>query len=299
MKRFFLLLLLIKPALAIADSQQMVTEVIPLGYRSVNEIVPVARPLVTPGGSVSGLQGQLVVTATPRNMAKVRKMLAALDKAPARLLISVRQGDSRIARRDSASVQGHIGNIGISRDGIHIGVPGEHQGEYQIADEEVLSLQANLEKRDAETTITQQLQVLEGREAYITTGQEIPVPNRGSAIGPAGVYRYDNTEFYPAVTGFYAIPRLQGDEVFVEINSVSRRADNLKINGRYPHQNRQPVTVSNAETSVAGRLGEWILIGNADQSGSINKKGLASVSGQQMENTSEIYLRVEKIRNGY
>ena len=65
MRRFFLLLLFCLSASSVADAQQTVTEVIPLGYRSMHEIIPLVRPLVSPLGTVSGLQGQLVVTATP------------------------------------------------------------------------------------------------------------------------------------------------------------------------------------------------------------------------------------------
>ena len=293
MKRFYLLLLFCLPLITIANAQQMVTEVIPLGYRSVSEIIPVIRPLVSPSGSVSGLQGQLVVTATPQQLAQVRKVLSALDKSPVRLLISVRRGNSFSGKQGSASVQGRAGNIAINDGGVRLRTTdGVHH-----KDKDYLSVQAKSNRQDEEMNITQQVQVLEGREAHIYTGEEIPVRNRGAVSGPGGVYAYDSIEFYPALTGFYAIPRINGNEVFLEINSVSRKRNNLRINGRYPRQGRQSVAVSNVSTTVGGKLGDWIAIGNIDQSGLSRQSGIAAVSKQQQESTSQIYVRVEKLQD--
>ena len=293
MNRFYLLLLFCLPLITIADAQQMVTEVIPLAYRSVSEIIPVVRPLVSPSGTVSGLQGQLVVTATPRQLAQVRKVLSALDKSPVRLLISVRRGNSYTGKQGSASVQGRSGNIAINDGSVRLGTTGG----VHHKDKDYLSVQAKSKRQDEEMNITQQVQVLEGREAHIYTGEEIPVRNRGAVSGPGGVYAYESTEFYPAVTGFYAIPRISGDEVFLEINSVSRKRNNLRINGRHPRQDRQSVAVSNVSTTVGGKLGDWIAIGNVDQSGLSRQSSIASASRQQQESTSQIYVRVEKLQD--
>lgn len=296
MKQFVLLLILCLPVMSNADSRQMMTEVIPLGYRSIHEIIPVIRPLVAPSGSVTGLQGQLVVTATPRDMAKVRDVLATLDKSPARLLISVSRGNNETAVSDSASIQGQLGNLSINNDGVRAGSAAGHQD----ANRDYLAVQAKNNRRSETMNITQQVQVLEGREAYIAAGQEIPVRNRGAVAGPGGIYRYDNTEFYPAVTGFYTVPRLRGDEVVLEINSLSRRQDNIKmgVNGRSIQRGRQPARVSNLSTSVTGRLGEWIMLGNIDGSTVNKQSGIGAASQQQKNSTSQIFLKVEKIQNG-
>ena len=293
-KRCFLLLLLCLSTPVIGHAQQLVTEVIPLGYRTVNEVIPVIRPLVSPAGSITGLQGQLVVTATPQALEQVRKVLASLDKSPARLLISVRRGNSLTSKQDSASVQGRKGNIAINKGGIIVGsLPGGRH--YTNTDTDSFLVKAKSNRRTADMNITQQVQVLEGREAYISTGEEIPVRNRTSVVGPDGIYRYDSTEFYPAVTGFYTIPRLNGDEVFLEINTFSRQHKRIRTNGHYPRQGRQDTTVSDVRTSITGKLGEWIAIGNVDQTGAIKDANIAAISRQQQASSSQIYLRVEKI----
>jgi len=291
-----LILLFYSAATGIAQAQQMVTEVIPLGYRSINEIVPIIRPLVSPGGSVSGLQGQLVVTATPQKMSEVRKLLATLDKAPARLLISVKRGNSSTDKQGSASVQGRAGNLSINNGGVIIG--DRHSG-HQNEEENSLSVKMKSNSQSEQSSITQQVQVLEGREAYISAGEEIPIRNRGTVVGPGDIYSYDNTEYYPAVTGFYAIPRLTGDEVFLEINTVSRQRNNIRINGRHPQQGRQlrpNIDVANIRTTARGKLGEWIAIGALDQSGSSRQGSIGSASRQQQRSASQIFVRVEEIK---
>lgn len=296
MKRFCLILLFYTAAVSLVQAQQMVTEVIPLGYRSVNEIVPIVRPLVSPGGSVSGLQGQLVISATPQKMAEVRKLLATLDKAPARLLISVKRGNSSIGKQGSASVQGRAGNLSINNGGVVI--DDRHPGHHNEK-ENSLSVKMKSNSQNGQSSITQQVRVLEGREAYISAGEEIPVRNRGTVIGPGGVYGYDNTTYYPAVTGFYAIPRLNGDDVFLEINTISRQRNNIRINGRHPQQgwqSRPSITVANISTTVRGKLGEWIAIGSMDQSGSSRQGGIGSTSRQQQTIASQIFVRVEEIK---
>ena len=296
MKQFFLLLLFYTTVFSAVQAQQMVTEVIPLGYRSINEIAPIIRPLISPAGSVSGLQGQLVVTATPQKMVEVRKLLATLDKAPARLLISVKRGNISTEKQGSASVQGRAGNLSINNGGIVLG--DRHSGQYN-EDKSSLSVKMKSNSQNEQSNITQQVQVLEGREAYISAGEEIPVRSRSTVIGPGGIYGYDNMAYYPAVTGFYAIPRLNGDEVFLEINSISRQRNNLRINGRYPPQGWQPrpsFAVANISTTARGKLGEWIAIGGIDQSGSSRQGGIGSSYRQQQTFASQIFVRVEEIK---
>ena len=52
--RFLLLLLLLGPCVAQAD-----VEIIPLRFRTTEQVIPVLQPLVEPGGVLSGTQGQM------------------------------------------------------------------------------------------------------------------------------------------------------------------------------------------------------------------------------------------------
>src|SRR5690242_19982240 len=112
MTRRSLLRLLISALLAPAVSraaENQVLEVIPLGYRQAEDMIPMLRPLLAPGGTLTGMKNQLIVRTTPSNLAELKQVLAIADAAPRRLMISVRQTSGMDVSRDSASVQGSVG----------------------------------------------------------------------------------------------------------------------------------------------------------------------------------------------
>lgn len=259
-------------------AQGTVTEVIPLGYRSLAEIAPIVQPLVGPGGSVGGLRDQLVVTTTPARMSEIKEVLKKLDKRPERLVITVRRAGSATAHRRSAAVHGSIGNVEIGRGGVGIDSSG-HENDSHVA------ARATDRQIDDEQGILQRVQVLEGREAYIAAGQDLPLRSRG--------WGYDTTSYYPATTGFYVVPRLNGDEMFLELSAHSRQAPVVR---RQPYGGRRPIDVSNTRTTVAGRLGEWIAIGGTGGSDTATARGIGQLGTREAESDSSIEIRVEKIQ---
>lgn len=70
-------------------------EIIALRHRTLQEVVPALRPLLEPGGALSGMNDQLIVRASPRNREQIRQALAAIDTPARRLLIRVRQNRDR------------------------------------------------------------------------------------------------------------------------------------------------------------------------------------------------------------
>jgi hypothetical protein len=92
--RLLLLLFLFLLVLCRANAtlaQELVTEVLPAGFRSAAELTAILKPLIPPPGSVAGFHNQLVIKTTAANLAELRQLLAKLDKAPANLLVSVRR----------------------------------------------------------------------------------------------------------------------------------------------------------------------------------------------------------------
>ena len=107
------LALLAAPAV---PAQNLVTEVIPVGYRSAAELVPILQPLIPPPGGVSGISNQLVIRTTPENLEEIRGVLASIDRAPANLMISVRHTLDEEIRRDLVEAFGAVrdGDVTIS-----------------------------------------------------------------------------------------------------------------------------------------------------------------------------------------
>lgn len=281
--RSLLYALLLATAAGTAAAERLVVEVIPIGYRSAEELASILRPLVPPPGSVSGMQGQLVVKTTPENLTELKRVLAELDRAPRTLLISVRRGLSAatLSREDEARVRVEHGDasgvLGQARRG-----PG---ATARLGDDDV---QARLhsDARDIRSTdeAIQRIRVLEGTEAFISAGQSVPYGSR-RVIVSGGVARVQGgVAFHDVTSGFYVIPRVHGEQVLLALSPHSAR---LTARGA--------VRVEEASTTVSGRLGEWIPVGGVDESAYRTHTGVLSRSETRSARRSSLYVKVEVV----
>jgi hypothetical protein len=195
------------------------TEVITLKHRPASEVVAAVKPLVEPAGSVTVMQNQLVVRTTAANLAQVKKVVAALDHETRRLLVSVR----------------------------------EDSGAGAVAQGQAYSTRTADGNR-----AMQQVQVVEGGQAFIQKGLSIAVANPAVAVTATGVVATDNTKFRDLNTGFLVSPHLAGDRVTVDI---SARRDTQANVGTGPGSAESHAVV----TTVSGKLGEWISVGGTGQ----------------------------------
>jgi len=77
-------------------AQQM--EIIELRSKNVEEVLPALLPLVEPGGTLTGMNNQLFLKASPRNRADIKRALASIDTPTRRLII-------RITSRPGSGIQ--------------------------------------------------------------------------------------------------------------------------------------------------------------------------------------------------
>ena len=174
-----LLLLLASPAVLAQET----LEVISLRHRTVDQVLPVLRPLLAPGGALTGQSNQLIVRTSPENLAQIRAVLDAIDQPARRLMVSVRFDASQQSARSARDEQAE-----------------------------------------------QRLQVLEGGQAYISTGE-------ARIYGQAG-------------TGFAVMPRVSGSSVTLDI---AAQQEAFTRGGA--------VQGERAVSTVSGRLGDWIELG--------------------------------------
>ena len=85
------------------------------------------------------------------------------------------------------------------------------------------------DNRSAENVrVMQTVQVLEGRSAYVQTGQSVPQRERivtRSVVGGRVVEQVvEGTDYRNLDTGFYVTPRLSGDRVTLDISTQRERA---------------------------------------------------------------------------
>jgi hypothetical protein len=249
-------------------------EVIELRARTLDEVLPVVRPLVGPDATVTGMGSQLIIKASPAQVQAVRKVLAEIDRPPKRLLISVSSAGEASGNSSgyagSADIRIGQGQVGINSSGRPVG-----------------DSQARLGIHDSETRRTrstgQQVQALEGRPAYISAGTQFPVHERQIYYLNGVPYQSDVTRLQEAGSGFYVVPRLSGDYVTLEIRQRDDRY--AGAGGR--------IDTQRASTTVRARLGEWIDLGGIDTAGSGSQSGLGYSNRSRQLASQGIRVKVE------
>ena len=101
---------------SISSAEDMTLELIQLQHRTTDEIIPVIQALVHPGGTVTGMNNQLIVKTTASNLVEIKQLLAEIDKAARRLLITVRQDVNGEINKQHHGVSGRYssGDVSIS-----------------------------------------------------------------------------------------------------------------------------------------------------------------------------------------
>lgn len=119
----------------------------------------------------------------------------------------------------------------------------------------------------------QQIQASEGQPALIQVGQSVPI----TSTSTDGYGRLQsNTEYRNVTQGLYVTPSLSGDTVRLKISTN---------NDRISHERADVVKVQSTDTTVTGKLGEWItLAGYNQQSQADRSTSSRSYSTQRGEN---------------
>jgi len=287
MKRFNQLIIsfvLLLPQITQAENMQL--EVIPLQKRMVDEVIQIIRPLVAPGGTVTGMNNQLIIKTTPSNLAEIKQVLKRIDHAPRRLMITVKQnvaGDSYL-REDSLSGKYSSGDVQLktghdhSSEGLSVSA-GDKDSNIRYR---TLNSTSRTDDRN-----TFRVQTLEGQPAYINQGQSIPVGSSTTVITENGVVVNQSTDYYDVGSGFYVLPRLNGDQVTL---LAATELSSIKPDGH------ATTRVQGLETTVTGRLGEWMELGGIDQSFNRGRRQNFTSSNIHGQELRTILIKVDEIK---
>lgn len=264
MKHWLLLLLLSFSFNALAQQE---LEIIPLQHRAVEQILPVITPFVEAGGTVSGMNNQIILRASRKNIEQIREVINTLDTPPRRLMITVSSDISQEGEGQGAAVSGRIelGEGGAAR------IRGR-------AYDTVSSRSRNG---------SQHIQVVEGGSGYIAVGRSVPVPLRQVVLGPGGAIISENVVYRDIGSGFHAVPRVVGDTVTLEISpqfdTPARGASGA-------------VNIQRLSTTASGKLGEWIELGGSAQEESGRERGYTSYGAGSQRDSRRVWLKVEEIK---
>ncbi len=241
-------LLIATPALA---ARSLV--VLPVYEQPAGDLVEVLKPLLGRGSSISAHGNQLIVNASTNELHAIREALLRLDQPARQLLIEVRQARDQ-NNQDTRRTVRH----------------------YQT--------------NDMNDSIAQQVQTLDGRPAFIRSGEVIPTthyqlpwyPARDPRIPPPPLSM--ETTYEAQTAGFYALPRLHGDQVTIELYQWNERPD---LTGTQRTQQ--------ATTTVRGHLGTWLTVGAENINSEWHTSGERNYWSTQQQSAMQLQMRVTEL----
>ena len=104
---------------------------------------------------------------------------------------------------------------------------------------------AQASRQNSESGPVHRLRVTEGTRAYIEAGAQMPF------YSGAG-----SRDYASATSGFYVLPRIHGDRVTLEISPFRNSAS--RTNGA-------SIETLQADTTINGRIGEWLPLGGVSE----------------------------------
>lgn len=246
-----------------------VIEVIPLFNRPATDLQPLIAPLLEQTDSLVGNGFSLIVKTTPERLAQIKALVKKLDAALSNLSIRVIQSKDKTADQLNAGVDINV-NIPINR-------PSETRGQAGVRYEQ--------NQQHLSSDNEQVLRTLEGMPAYIKAGSNNPVGY--SSVYNSGYGQHtvtSGTQYVEATTGFAVLPRLNGEQVTLEISPWSGQMNNNGV-----------IDTQAAQTTVTTKLGQWVEIGSInEQSQSVNY-GILSAGQSSTESLMRILVKVEKV----
>jgi type II secretory pathway component GspD/PulD (secretin) len=250
-------------------------QVIELHYRLADEVLPVLEPLLAPGGILTGLDDKIFLRTTPQNETQIRQALAALDREPRQLLITVAQGTAGGGQSRDMRGAARLGN-----GDLQLGVnapPGADTG---------VAVQAQAGERSARFDNTSSVRVLEGHETFISLGQSMPVTTTVVSPAPHGPVLRETTGYREVGTGFYATARTTGDRVILQVSPFQQRAVAAAAG---------TVHSQSLATELSGRLGEWIPLGAVSSSDERSERGILVWGAQNANSQYLAWVKVDEV----
>lgn len=271
-------------ACAATPAQPLVTDILSVNYRTLDELLPALRPLVPKPGSISGIDNKLVVKTTPENLAEIKRVLARLDRTPRNLMITVQHG---LSEDFTAGQQEAFGNIETKDITISAGHAPRGRSGLVISHKDnrnEAGVRIRRTRSQSEDLNMQRLRVLEGRPAFIHTGQSLPFAEGDVFISRGYPTVHGSIRYKDIGTGFYVVPRLREEQVFLDITPQRSR---LGGGGAIDFQA--------AHTTISGRLGEWMELGGL--SGEQIRSARGTVYSTRTRGTAEqrIFIKVDEI----
>lgn len=258
-------------------------EVIELKGRTAEEIIPLIKPMLSPGAGVSGRAYQLILRTDPANLEQIRALVAQLDQVPKRLLITVHIGELSSAERQAASLHARHqqGDVEVA-----VGSPAPGPGariEHRSTDTAVgARVHGTRALRDAGNR--QQVQTLEGEPAYVAAGVAYPYISHVETYS-GGIERHAaGIDYRETRTGFYVLAQLRDDQVLLDV-SPQKEALSRRHSGA--------IESTHLSTRIMGPIGDWIALGGSGATSADRQGDYTSRHRTRDRDSQQIWIRVQ------
>ncbi len=239
-----------------------------LQHHFAKDLYSVITPLVGQDGTVTGVNNQLIVRATPAQLQEIEAVIAAMDVPRVNRKITVASNRNQQSTYNNTELSGNvnIGNVTI----------GNRQGRQGA------SVDVTRQQNQSMQNSQQFIQVVDGQRAFIQVGKLVPFTQDWLLITKRYTQIAHTTDWIEVSTGFAVSPRTIGNQVEVEITP---RITNLN--------SRQTIDFETLTTVVRVNLGEWVNIGQTmQQRDDVSRKILGAQSGT-FEDKSNLSIRVD------
>lgn len=235
-------------------------EVVNLTYRPASELIPILKPLLSPGGSITGEKYTLFIRTDKDNLDQLMGVVYSLDVKLRQLRISIIYSDKRTMKRYGIDVSGNV--------------------QLQNRNKK-LNTGARIYTTDNERNLPaeQVIRVSEGQWANIQSGFSIPTITR--TANPNGTVTQSVT-YRNVVRQFKVQPRLQTDGVQLAVQAGNPTS---------------PTTVNNVSTIINIRLGQWVSIGSINTHMANSQTGWFYTRENASDTTQQIFVKVELIED--
>ncbi len=216
----------------VVGADELVLKTIELKHRSGADVLDVVKPLLDADSRISADGNQLIIRADSSTLEHVETLVAEIDRVPRRLLVTVEHYTER-----SVTVRGPLESEPSATASPRTQV--RHSGD-----------------RD-NRNLVQQLQMLEGQEAFIRTGKQIPLKERSLLLLGANVGIAEQIDYRDVTSGFVVSVHLLGEEVLVDIAPFEQFA--------IDERDEKEISLQNMASRVRARLDEWIELSRVAQ----------------------------------
>jgi type II secretory pathway component GspD/PulD (secretin) len=268
-----------------AATAQVKLDIISLQHRTPEQVLPALRPLVGDGAALSGANNRIFIRGDAAVRAAVKQAVAAIDTPLRSLMISVRQDNDDSLGRDGAALSGSVrsGSVtaGVPDDG-RAGAVVEQRGADGRVAARVWSTRG-----DASDRLSQRVQVVEGGAAFIQIGQSIPLSFSQQTVTPGGAIVTQGTEYRDIGSGFYAVPRVSGDQVTLDISPQKESLSDTQYG---------EIRSARLVSTVRGRLGEWMELGSSGYTEQLAERGVTRYGTRDAQQQRRVWVKVDVVQ---